>query len=144
MAKRLNMAWRNVAAAVLALGAVAAHAQEGDPPPAEFVVHDFSDVTEADDIERLVAEGALVPILVVPLPFGGTEDAVNTAYVTPEAAAEKALIDATLIDLAEQGLLNSFELEPEYRGDSLIPAKLTFRANHTGEGERFDLTVEIW
>ncbi len=136
------MVWRIVAAAVLAVTGVAAGAQED--VPAAIAAPDFSAVTEAEDIEALVAQGALVPILVVPLDFGGTEDAVNTAYVTPQAAEQKALIDATLIDLAEQGLLNSFELEPEYRGDSLIPTKLTFRANHKGEGERFDLTVEVW
>jgi hypothetical protein len=139
---QLNMVWRIVAAAVLAATGVAAGAQ--DEVPAAIAAPDFSAVTAAEDIEALVAQGALVPILVVPLDFGGTEDAVNTAYVTPEAAEQKALIDATLIDLAEQGLLNSFELEPEYRGDSLIPTKLTFRANHKGEGERFDLTVEVW
>jgi hypothetical protein len=140
---RLNMMWRPVAAAILAITGVAAAAQDGDAPLA-VAAPDFSAVTMAEDVERLVAEGALVPILVVPPEFGGSEDAVNTAYVTPDAAEQKALIDATLVDLADQGLLNSFELEPEYRGESLIPTKLTFRANHKGEGERFDLTVEIW
>jgi hypothetical protein len=140
---RLNMVWRHCAAAILAITGMAAAAQEGDPPVA-IAAPDFSAVTAEADVERLVAAGALVPILVVPPEFGGSEDAVNTAYVTPEAAEQKALIDATLVDLAEQGLLNSFELEPEYRGESLIPTKLTFRANHKGEGERFDLTVEIW
>jgi len=144
MAMRLNMVWKIVAAAMLATGAIAAGAQESDAPPVAVARPDFSAVKTAEDIEKLVAEGVLVPILVVPLPFGGTDDAINTAYVTPEAAAEKQLMDATLVELADQGLLNSFELEPEYRGESLIPAKLTFRANHAGEGERFDLTVEIW
>jgi len=143
MAMRLNMVWKNVVAAMLATGAIAANAQEGESPVV-VAGPDFSAVTTAEDIEKLVAEGVLVPILVVPPDFGGTEDAINTAYVTPEAAAQKKVMDATLVDLAEQGLLNSFELEPEYRGDSLIPAKLTFRANHAGEGDRFDLTVEIW
>jgi len=133
-----------LAAAMLAMGGVPASAQESDPPLAEYETPDFSAVTTAEDLERLVAEGVLVPILVVPLPFGGSDDAINTAYVTPEAAAEKELIDATLVDLAEQGLLNSFELEPEHRGESLVPTRLTFRANHKGEGDRFDLTVEVW
>lgn len=140
----MNKVWKNTTAALLALTGVAASAQEGDAPPAQFAAPDFSAIRTAEDIEPLAASGALVPILVVPLQFGGTDDAINTAYVTPEAAAQKETMDATLIDLAEQGLLNSFELEPEYKGDSLIPAKLTFRANHKGEGERFDLTVEIW
>ena len=143
---RLNKVWTIIAAALVA-GSTAAGAQdgtEGGAVPLTVAAPDFSDVTEEADVETLVAQGRLVPILVVPPEFGGSEDAVNTAYVTPEAAAEKELIDATLVDLAEQGLLNSFELEPEYRGESLIPTKLTFRANHKGEGERFDLTVEVW
>jgi hypothetical protein len=144
---RLNMV-RNktigLAAMALVLGAAPLSAEEYPTPPSVAYEHDFTAVTDVEDVEKLVASGELVPILVVPLPFGGTDDAINTAYVTPEAAMQKEAMDAALVDLADQGLLNSFELEPEYRGDSLIPAKITFRANHAGEGERFDLTVEIW
>lgn len=119
-------------------------AQGGAELPVSYAEHDFSAVTMAEDLEVLVRQGALVPVLVVPPAFGGSEDALNTAWITPDAAAEKELIDDTLVDLAEQGLLNSFELEPEYRGESLVPTRITFRANHRGEGERFDLTVEVW
>lgn len=128
----------------LAMTGTPASAQEGEPALTDFVARDFSDVTTLADLERLVAEGRLVPVLVVPPAFGGSDDAINTAYVPPEAAAEKELIDATLVDLAEQGLLNSFELVPEHRGQSLVPTRFTFKANHAGEGERFDLTVEVW
>lgn len=119
-------------------------AQDEPEAPAPFVAPDFSAVTMVEHLEALVKQGLLVPVLVVPPAFGGSEDVLNTAWVTPQAAGEKQLIDATLVDLAEQGLLNSFELVPEYRGDSLVPTRLAFHANHTGEGERFDLTVEVW
>ena len=136
------MTIRTIAAA-FAMLATPLSAQEIDPP-VEFVRPDFSDVVDEMDLQRLVIDGVLVPILVVPLAFGGSDSAVNTMYVTPEAAAEKELADATLLELAEQGLLNSFELIPEHRGESVVPTRLTFHANHKGEGERFDLTIEVW
>jgi len=131
-------------AAAFAMIAAPLAAQEEAAPAVEIAALDFSDVTTAEDLEPLVANGTLVPILFVPLAFGGSDTAINTVYVTPEAAAQKELADATLLELAEQGLLNSFELIPEHRGDSLVLTRMSFHANHKGEGERFDLTIEVW
>ncbi|HSG33183.1 MAG TPA: hypothetical protein VLA37_01515 [Sphingomonadaceae bacterium] len=119
-------------------------AQDEPPALAEYEAPDFSSVTGEEDVATLVEAGELVRVMMVPLAFGGTDSALNTAYLPPQAAAEWQLIEETMVELAETGIMQSFELLPEYRGESLVPTRLVVHANHLDQGEPFDLTVEVW
>lgn len=108
------------------------------------VTPDYSKVTSRAQAERLAAQGKLVKILLFPGEFGGEDAAHNIVYV-PEAAADaKDLTTGTLIKLFEDGLIDKLTVEPEYKGKSVVPARIVMKASHSGKDGKFEPTVEIW
>lgn len=100
---------------------------------------DFSAVTTDAMARRLVREGQLVAVR----PFPGGPDDIG--YLSPAAEAARRHFIGMLGRFAEQDLIDSLEVLPEYRGDSIVPARLRFRADHSrGGGAPFEAVVEIW
>ncbi|MCW4462192.1 hypothetical protein OK349_10785 [Sphingomonas sp. BT-65] len=63
--------------------------------------------------------------------MGGPKDTVNTGYITPEAAEARALLIGTLERFTDKGLIDKMAVEPNYRGTSIIPTRLHFKAWHS-------------
>jgi hypothetical protein len=100
---------------------------------------DFSAVTSDAAAHRLVREGRLVAIR----PFPGGPDDIG--YLSPAAEAARRHFIGMLGRLVEQDLIDSLEVLPEYRGESIVPVRLRFRGDHSrGGGAPFEAVVEIW
>lgn len=100
---------------------------------------DFSAVTTDAVARRLVREGQLVAIR----PFPGGPDDIG--YLSPAAEAARRHVIGMLGRFAEQDLIDSLEVLPEYRGESIVPVRLRFRADHSrGGGAPVEAGVEIW
>lgn len=115
-------------------------ARQEAPPPAP----DFSAVTTRTAAGRLVRKRVLVKIHFFPPEFGGPRTRYNIGYVTPEAAAAHAQLVDALSRYIEYGLVDQLEIEPEYRGDSVVPARIRMIASHSRGGKRYERVIEIW
>lgn len=145
------MRWGRLALALagmlLALGALilvsAAVAQEQDRPPG---APDFTAVTTKAAAHRLVREGKLVKIHFFPTELGGpAKDPRNIGYITPEAAEARALLIGTLERFRDDGLIDQMSITPDYKGESIIPTRIRFKA-WRGErnGGEIETVVEVW
>lgn len=135
-----------LAGLLLALGALilmsAAMAQEADRAPAS----DFAAVTTSAAANRLVREGRLVKIHLFPTELGGpVKERSNIGYITPEAAEARALLIGTLEHDLDEGLIDQMRVTPDYRGDSIVPARIRFRTWHSRRsGGAIETVVEVW
>ncbi|WP_445383002.1 hypothetical protein [Robiginitalea sp. IMCC43444] len=116
-----------------------------------FAQHSFSqevengpDFSDIDSIEKAIAlyeKGELSKIYMMPLEFGGEDIPANTLYV-PEFVQEfKEGFDRIVEKLLLDGKKLSFDANPEYKGRSFIPSRLTLEVS--GEAE-FIETIDIW
>lgn len=143
------MRWGRLALALagllLALGALilgaAAMAQEQDRPPA-----DFTPITTKAAANRLVREGRLVKIHLFPTELGGpAKERSNIVYITPEAAEARDLLIAALESDLDEERIDQLHIEPDYRGTSIIPTRIRFKAWHSQRaGGEFEMVVEVW
>jgi len=121
-----------IPAAVVAAGPVAAERP------------DFSAVTSVAAAKKLVASGNLVEILVFPAELGGPRDKENIVYIPPAVVEGRAVAIRALQRMARDGSINKMEVEPDYRGDSIVPTRLRMTAWHTNGNGRFEVEIEIW
>lgn len=78
---------------------------------------DYSEVNTNEKVQRLVASGELVPLLLLPEAFGGTPIRENTTYVPPYAAELKRDFDQNVImPLAAERKVTHYRADPEYAG----------------------------
>lgn len=106
---------------------------------------DFSQVTTKAAARKLVREGRLVEVTLFPAELGGPDDdPLNLAYVTPEAAAARETAIEALARSVEEGKVDQMTVSPEYRGDSIVPSRITFVARHSEREGGFELAVEVW
>ncbi len=103
---------------------------------------DYSAVDSLDKVQRLVAAGELVPLLLLPEDFGGQAIKENTVYVPPFAADMKEGADRNIIGpLAAEGKVTRYRAEPEYAGTSFVPIAIKLVAT---EPANFTYDVAIW
>jgi len=114
-----------------------AAAQEGAPP-------DFSDVTTRAAARRLVPEGRLVEISLFPVELGGPDAPPNMGYITPEAAEVRAIVIGTLTRFMQEDVIDRLTVVPDYKGDSIVPSRITMTASHSGEGGSIGTTIDVW
>jgi hypothetical protein len=105
---------------------------------------DFSAITTRTAASKLVRKHQLVKIHIVPTELGGPNTKPNIVYVTPEAAAAHALLTEMLSHYVEHDLVDRLEILPDYKGLSIIPTRIRFKARHSRGGETFERTIEIW
>jgi len=105
---------------------------------------DFATVTSVAAAKQLAATGALVKALLFPAELGGKPDAENLVYITPQAAADRALVIQTLTQMVHDGVVNQMTVEPDYRGGSFIPARIRMKAWRDGKKGSFERTIEVW
>lgn len=119
----------------LILFALNSYSQEVENGP------DFSNIDSIDKAVALYEKGVLSKIYMMPLEFGGEDIPANTLYV-PEFVQEfKEGFDRMVEKLLEEGKRISLDANPEYKGKSFIPSKLTLEVS--GEAE-FIETINIW
>lgn len=126
----------------LIFGAAATAQEKGRVPEAT----DFTTVTTKTAANRLVREGRLVKIHLFPTELGGpAKDRYNIVYVTPEAAEARSLLISTLESDVEEGLIDKMVIEPDYKGTSIIPTRIRFKAWHSQRaGGEYETVLEVW
>jgi hypothetical protein len=108
------------------------------PPPGP----DFSRIDSREKAEELFRRGDLEKLFLMPLEFGGEDNALNTLYVPIGVGEIKASTDNNVIGpLVSEGVVSRYKAEPEYQGDSFIPIAIKITAWDPGE---FTCTLNIW
>ncbi len=101
---------------------------------------------EIDSIAKAQEEcknGNLERMYIMSPIFGGTADPHNILYVPVGINKIKERYDNMLADLVEQGKAASFNCKPEYKGNSVIPSRITITSGKDGV-EVFKQTIEVW
>lgn len=104
---------------------------------------DFSRVTSQAIARDMAARGELVPVLLFPAELGGADTPENTVYIPPAVVSSRDMITETLIRFSGDGLITKLTVKPEYRGDSVVPARIVYDATGKGKGG-FGGVVEVW
>ncbi|MEO1035336.1 MAG: hypothetical protein AAFX44_07245 [Pseudomonadota bacterium] len=105
---------------------------------------DFSHVDSREKAEELAEQGELFKILLFPAEFGGQDIPPNTVYVPAGIPEIKDQITQTLIRYVEDGVIDNLAVNPEYKGNSFVPAKILMETSHSGKSGTFNPTIEIW
>ena len=105
---------------------------------------DFSNVTTKAAARKLVRTGALVEILYFPAELGGPDEPDNTGYVTPEAAEVREIAIGTFGRFVDDGTIDTLNVVPDYKGDSIVPSSITMTGSRRGEDGGIGITIEVW
>lgn len=126
------------------LGRLAAQSPKAAAQEAISGAPDLSGITTRAAARRLVREGRLVEISLFPTELGGPEDRDNMSYLTPEAADARATVIGTLRRYIQQGLIDQLDVVPDYKGESIVPSRITLTATHSERGGEIALAIEVW
>jgi len=105
---------------------------------------DFSAVTTKRAAQQLVREGRLVRISLFPIELGGSDDAMNVSFITPEAADVREMVIGSLRRFLEQDMIDRLNVQPDYKGDSIVPSRITMSASHSGREGSINTAIEVW
>ena len=89
----------------------------------------YAEITSREKAKSMYELGLLRKAFLFPIEFGGEEIEVNTIYLPKKAAIEKQMFEQKIMQLAHDGMINNYSANPEYKGDSFIPAKLLLKAS---------------
>ncbi len=120
---------------------------ERRPAPARarpVPARDFSAVTSADDVRRLVEQGLLQPTPLFPAALGGTGQARNLVYVPGDAAEALSRAAAAVLRRVGPRYATTVDVVPLRKGRSLVPARLLIRAGLIASANALAWTVEVW
>jgi hypothetical protein len=102
----------------------------------------FSEIDTPEKVRRLVAEGILERVLLLPAEFGGENVEPNIAHVPVGLAEIKADTDRNVIlPLAKQGTVTRYVATPTYTGRSHVPTSIEIRATDPGD---FTFELQCW
>lgn len=107
-------------------------------------VPDFSDVTSKEVALKLGLEGALFKMLLCPKDFSGADIPQNVVYVPCRVLDIQDEIIRKITPLLLKGLSIDFTGRTEYKGNSIIPAKIHYEASHSETNWHFKRTIDIW
>ena len=103
---------------------------------------DFSAIDSREKAVELFGRGYLEKLFLMPLEFGGEDNALNTLFVPIGLAGIKEGIDANVIaPLAADGKITKYKAMPEYQGRSVIPIAIRVEASDPGT---FTTTINVW
>ena len=109
---------------------------------------DFSGIDSMEKAKKLVADGKLEKLYLLPIEFGGKDIPANTLYVPVGLAKVKAHIDNIIGNMVKSGRVTQYSAEPEYSGHSVIPTRIRIRAWNPRERDRgrrsFKTQIKIW
>lgn len=112
--------------------------------PVPPLAPDYAAITSRKEAAKLVRKRLLVRIHFFPVELGGPKGPRNTGYVTPEAAMSHALLTEMLAEYGKRGLVDHLVIEPEYKGDSVVPSRIRMTASHSRGGKSFVRVIEVW
>lgn len=93
---------------------------------------EYADVTEPDEVERLVNAGQLERIYLVSPVFGGADAPGNIVPAGQGAATAKQQIDNAVMEALERGQDLAYDVVPDYgESHSLVPERITFTVGET-------------
>lgn len=104
---------------------------------------DFTGADSHEKVEELVKKGALVPLYLMPLRFGGAEGVENRIYATRAAVALKDRFDDRVEKLLVEGKVSGYSCEPQYRDKSFVPCAVKVVARKDG-ADVLTETIPIW
>jgi hypothetical protein len=113
-------------------------------PPESAASLDLDAVTSREIALSRMAQGRLEKILSFPDRFGGEDVALNQFFVPPGIGVLKDAVTQDLVEAIEIGLINNLEVRAEYKGESVVPAKIHIAGTHLRDSGRFDRTIDIW
>lgn len=99
----------------------------------------FADITDKDQVASAVASGRLVRAYIIDPMFGGAEGEINTFPAPPSVQPHLDAINQHLASAIQAGKEVSLEFAPDYRGDSFVPASVSYQCGDAGVH-----TVSIW
>ena len=103
---------------------------------------DYSSIDTMDKAQDAAKSGELVPLLLLPLEFGGSPIPENIIYVPHFVAEMKHSTDENVIaSLAEAGNVTRYAAEPKYSGKSVVPISLRIGAYDPTD---FTYDIAIW
>lgn len=102
---------------------------------------DYLSIDSNEKAQALFAKKELVKVYLMPLEFGGMDSPMNILFVPASVHEHKKTFDASIGKLLESGLSLGYAVDPEYKGSSFIPSKLTIQV--TGD-KIITETIEIW
>lgn len=105
---------------------------------------DFSDVTSEEAALKLSLKGQLFKMLLFPRVFSGEDIPQNVVYVPCRALDIQDEIISMIIPVVQDGTGVHFEGRPEYKGKSIVPAKIRYKASQPQTNWKLDRTIEIW
>ena len=105
---------------------------------------DFAQVTNLEQARELAAKGQLAKLLLFPAEFGGQDAVMNIVYVPPRSVRQRTAHIQMLRAWVQEGVVNSLDIRPEYKGTSFVPSRVHMSASHTESGEQRVLTLEVW
>lgn len=114
------------------------------PPTVAPSAIDFPGITTRMAASKLVRKHLLAKIYFVPLELGGSKSPANSGYVTPEAAQAHALLTASIAAYVARDRLDHLRIEPDYKGDSIIPSRIRILVEHRGTKERYLRVIDVW
>jgi len=104
---------------------------------------DFSQVTSKAIAKEMAARGRLVRVALFPTELGGPDVPENEIYLPPAVISSRAMIIGTLDRFAGDGLITDLKVTPDYKGASLVPSRIFFRATGKKKGG-FTAELEVW
>jgi len=105
---------------------------------------DFSSVTTPAKAAQLHNTGKLTRMLLRPVALGGVDAEGNAAYVPPAVVSLQSRLTETLERYMSEGRIDNLSVDTEYKGKSLVPAKIRVRARHSGRTGEFTTVIGIW
>lgn len=107
---------------------------------------DFSAVTSRRAAEALVRDGRLVRVSIFPTELGGPDEPENYTFVPPAVAYTRTtLVLPSLKRLSRKSGATHLDAEPEYRGNSFIPARIRYTLSTSAKDPNpVAMTLEIW
>lgn len=103
----------------------------------------FEEIDSIDKAKKACRNHDLERMYILSPIFGGMKDESNILYVPVGINKIKEGYDAVLADLVEQGKAKSFNCNPQYRGRSIVPCKITIVSSN-GSEEVFRETINVW
>ena len=139
-------AWQGLAAALLLFGTLglAPDSARGQDAQDRANGPDFSAVTSRAAAIRLARRGELVRIRALPAAPGGPGGRHNIVYIPPAVEEARQLLIGTLRRFTDEDLIDQIEVRAEYKGESVVPARLHYTGRHSRGGPPYEATIEVW
>nr|WP_086937373.1 hypothetical protein [Thaumasiovibrio occultus] len=106
-------------------------------------VPDYSAIDSREKALALVEKGELVEMLLFPTELGGHDWPPNRVFVPVDALATQTQITKNLILYAQDGLIDSMDVDAEYKGDSFVPTEITFSTSYAGKATKYNPVIQI-